>query len=72
MSRSLHKSWQNKRPGWTRRVRWYEMPLSDGGVSIRLNFIDEKGMANRFFDTREEAQTAYDGFVGGASARSAV
>ncbi len=62
MSRYLHKSWQDKRPGWTRRVRWYE------GVPIRLNFIDQSwGEANLFFDTAEAAQEAYDRFVNGAS-----
>ena len=32
------KSWQNKRPGWTRRVRWF--PQKNG--NIRLEFVERE------------------------------
>jgi len=35
-----HKSWQNKRPGWTRRVRWSYVPHTDEQV-VHLRF-DER------------------------------
>lgn len=63
--RSLHKAWQNKRPGWTRRVRWYEGP----GPDIRLEFQDEERKVNVFFDSHEEAQKWYDAFAEGTSAK---
>lgn len=37
------KRWQNKRPGWTRRITWYPVPHTDG-ERIHLRF-DER-MAN--------------------------
>ena len=58
--RAFRKSWQNKRPGWTRRVRWYE---GGPGEKIRLQFEDTLGKSNGFFTTAEEAQAAYDAFI---------
>lgn len=58
--RHPYKSWQNKRPGWTRRVIWYE-----DDNSIRLKFEDEYGRCSRFYDTVDEAQVEYDEFRDG-------
>jgi hypothetical protein len=55
--RQIHKSWQDKRSGWTRRVRWYE-----GLDDIRLNFEDETGSVNRYYKTKDSAQADYDNF----------
>lgn len=61
MSRFLKKSWQDKRSGWTRRVRWYE------GETVRLQFEDDFGRCNRFFESKADAQLAYDNFVNGVT-----
>jgi hypothetical protein len=55
---TLHKSWQDKRPGWTRRVRWYDRP--DG--SVRLCFENEFGKQNEYYDNANHAQSAFDAF----------
>lgn len=60
--RHLHKSWQDRRPGWTQRVRWYE-PGFDG-EQWRLEFITPAVRQHRFYGTREAAQAAYDSFIG--------
>lgn len=60
--RVFHKSWQNEKSGWSRRVRWFR---GGEGESIRLNFIDELGEVNLFFDNEEEAQRWYDDFKRG-------
>lgn len=57
MARYLHKSWQDKRSGFTRRVRWFQ------GDRIRLEFITPERQSNQFFGLPDEAQTAYDKFV---------
>lgn len=36
---SWHKAWQNKRPGWTRRVRWYEL-YNAAFDYVRLEFCE--------------------------------
>lgn len=54
--RTLHKSWQDKRPGWTRRVRWYD------GPEIRLCFEDQYGKQNKFYTNAADAQHDYDQF----------
>ena len=64
-TRSYVKSWQDKRPGWTRRVRWYEGIIGDDLPTIRLEFTDTERRRNRFFTDRDEAQTAYDTFIEG-------
>jgi hypothetical protein len=59
--RSYHKGWQDQRPGFTARVRWYE---SD--TSIRLNFEAEGEVWNRFYSgsgRQEIAQAEYDEFA---------
>jgi uncharacterized protein (DUF1919 family) len=38
-----HKGWQNKRSGWTRRVRWFELPQASFD-DVRLEFVER--MAN--------------------------
>lgn len=60
MRRWLLKSWQNRRPGWTRRIRWY-----DGTNDIRLEFTDEHGTHNMYFtlDQREEAQREWEAAI---------
>lgn len=55
--RYFHKSWQDKRPTPTRRVRWYQ-----GEDDIRLQFEDEFGVINAVFSDEEAAQTTYDSF----------
>jgi len=66
MSRSLHKSWQDKRPGFTRRVRWLEANETYARETfssrIRLCFEDPDGLINVYFDSPEEAQGMYDRF----------
>jgi len=63
MPRSYHKSWQDRRPGWRRRVKWYQ-----GQGDIRLNFVDmdEGRERNCFYVDREEATSAYERFIAGA------
>lgn len=60
--RAYHKGWQNKRPGWTRRVRWLQGP-----DDIRLEFTDETGKCNRIYKTKEEATVDYERFIAGTS-----
>jgi hypothetical protein len=61
VSRFVIKSWQNQRPGWTRRVRWLE-----GAADIRLVFEDPDGIISLYFDGSksgvEEAQGMFDRF----------
>jgi hypothetical protein len=62
--RTLHKSWQDKRPGFTKRVRWYEPGYE--GQSIRLNFYDAMyGETNMFYTRQEAATEHYDAFKDG-------
>lgn len=69
--RTYHKSWQNKRPGWTRRVQWYQAE-SDGIVSIRLVFTDtEEGREIRkYYPSTEAANADYAAFIAGATVES--
>lgn len=67
--RALHKSWQDKRPGWRRRVRWYRGSEEDG---IRLQFEETDGRthtalkAHRIYFDEGTAQMDYDLFIEGA------
>lgn len=54
----LHKSWQDRRPGFTRRVRWYEGP-----DDVRLQFEEFGDVWNRIFTDRGKAQLAWEAFV---------
>lgn len=70
MARFLTKSWQDKRPGWTRRVRWYESRTDAtyeevGFVSIRLNFIDPNGEVNMFYADDPSAVADWEAFKHG-------
>ena len=69
--RAYHKSWQDKRPGWRRRVRWFEGRTGDS-LSIRLNFcdMDEHRECNRFYVSREDATDDYEAFIAGATVKS--
>jgi hypothetical protein len=58
--RWMHKRWQNKRPGWTRRVTWYK-----GHDDVRLKFEDETGIANRTYRSHVVADMMFEGFVRG-------
>jgi len=58
--RALHKSWQDKPSGWTRRVRWYQGPYD-----IRLHFEDEVGSANEFYVEPDAATEQYQRFRNG-------
>jgi hypothetical protein len=71
--RTYRKSWQNRRPGWTRRVRWFEGPVA-GDLSIRLCFedYDEGRKLNRFYTSIAEARAAYETFIAGASVASFI
>lgn len=62
--RSLHKSWQDRRPEWRRRVRWYEGRIGDA-LSIRLKFTDfaEGRECNRFYTDRDRATSDYEAFI---------
>jgi hypothetical protein len=62
--RFLYKLWQDRRPGFTRRVRWYQP--GDPAEPIRLKFEDAAhGEASRTYPTAAEAQAAYDAFCQG-------
>lgn len=61
MARSLLKSWQDRRPAWSKRARWYKGSWDD----IRICFEDEHGITNRFYSDTAEAQQAYDDFRAG-------
>ena len=60
--RVYHKSWQDRRPEWRRRVRWFEGGESE---SIRLKFtdLDEGRECNRFYTDRELATADYEAFI---------
>ena len=63
--RSYHKGWQSDRPlkPTSRRVNWYEPGQSD--ETIRLEFMDEYGKVNQFYDTFAKATYAFEGFIAG-------
>jgi hypothetical protein len=61
--RSYHKSWQDRRPGFTRRVRWYEGTTASGKPSIRLNMESMGEVWNEFFSDRDEATRVYEAFI---------
>jgi hypothetical protein len=59
--RFLYKLWQDRRPRFTRRVRWYQP--TDPGETIRLTFEDAAhGEASRCYATATDAQRDYDAF----------
>ena len=60
--RAYHKSWQDKRPGWTRRIRWLQGPGND----IRLELTDADGRVSLYPDNAEIAQEIFDDFIAGA------
>lgn len=64
MPRGLHKAWQDVRPGWTRRVRWYVGNSYDISP-IRLNFVDPEGECNMYYHTPDQATVDYDAFKAG-------
>ena len=53
----IYKSWQDKRPGWSYRVRWY----TDGNQH-RLKFETPFGWDAKWYETKEDAQAAFDKF----------
>lgn len=55
--RTRAKSWQDRRPGWTWRVTWY-----DGITDIRLKFEDPQGSRSVVYPNSVAAQAAYDAF----------
>lgn len=60
-----HKSWQDKRSGWDRRVRLYHKgrPIGyEGENLVRLKFDDEYGSVSHYYLTAEDAQIDYDLF----------
>jgi hypothetical protein len=60
--RSYHKGWQNKRPGFTRRVRWLQGQVIP---PIRLEFMDEDGKMSDYYMDEATAQYDFDLFVEG-------
>lgn len=61
--RAYLKGWQDKRPGWTRRVRWLE-----GMYSIRLEFTDPTGKCSLIYNKTVEfgdANRDYEAFIRG-------
>ena len=64
--RAYHKSWQDKRPGFTKRVRWYQGQAGET-LSIRLHFEDygEHRACNRFYTDHGEATRDYETFIAG-------
>ena len=62
--RHYHRSWQDKRPGWTRRIRWYA-PTEGSAQGIRLNLIDEDGEVNLYPDDPEHAMSLFPSFKEG-------
>ena len=64
--RTKYKSWQNRRPGWTRRVTSYRRDDESGGwTDVRLCFEDESGKVNRYYSNLESSQVAFDAFRNG-------
>jgi len=62
--KSKHKSWQDKRSGWTRRIVW----LQEEGKDIHLKMEEANwGIHHLFFswDRKESAQEIYDMFRNG-------
>ena len=63
--RVYYQGWQDQRPGWTRRVKWFR-----GETDIRLNFCDlnERRECNVFYrgeDRVERATRDFDRFKAG-------
>lgn len=69
--RAFHKAWQDRRPGWRRRVRWFEGRIGDS-ITIRLNLcdMDEGRECNRFYTDHDAATEAYEAFIAGAPVAS--
>lgn len=63
--RSYLKGWQDRRPGFTRRVRWYEGTTKSGKPSIRLNMESMGDVWNEFFSDHETARRVYEAFIAG-------
>lgn len=61
--RSYLKGWQDKRPGWTRRVRWYQ-----GREDVRLQFEERaedgtRHIAHRVYKDTDAAQMDFELFT---------
>jgi len=59
--RSLHKVFQTDRPlkPNSRRAKFYEAGSSR---QYRIEFMDEYGVVNQFYNTKDEAEAAYQAF----------
>jgi hypothetical protein len=72
--RALRRGWQNNRPAWSRRCRWYEW-RSNEGVSIRLQFetrdltTGTRKRVNRFYSDDALALNDMERFEQGESLR---
>lgn len=62
--RYYHRGWQDKRPGWTRRIRWFA-PTDGSTEGIRLNLVDEDGEVNIFPADADEATALMQKFKDG-------
>lgn len=59
MPRTIHKRWQNKRPGWTHRITWYQGAEDN---DIRLQYETTEGKWNVYPDNEEEAEICFQAF----------
>jgi len=59
--RSYHKGWQNKRPGWTRRIKWYRSNRTHN--PIRLELIDYYGKVNVYPRDEEHGNNIWERFI---------
>jgi hypothetical protein len=69
--RVCKKSWQDRRPEWRRRVRWFQGLIGES-VTIRLKFtdLDEGRETNRFYTDEDSATSDYEAFISGATVKS--
>jgi len=61
------KSWQDKRPGWTRRIRWSVQ--RDKSIHLRIDERDEQGENRQRHDrlnlTQAQAKVLWDKYTNG-------
>jgi hypothetical protein len=58
MPRYLTKSWQDKRPGFDYRIRWYQ-----GQGDVKIVTITPDGEMRHYFTDREDALVFWQQFV---------
>ena len=66
----MHKSWQDKRSGWTRRVTWFYI-TGRHSTSTRLKFeerdpaTEKRNKAWRIYESEDEATKDWESFKAG-------